>query len=390
MKRILIVYHGMIVGGSTTSLLSFLNEIDYKEYSVDLALCYRGCKLENLIPPKVNVIGCILPYSKDELYKKKRKSIRSIIARIKGSFYDCIKKNTNIHSMISQEDSLRYCSPLNAEYDIAISFLEGLSLYYLSEKVTAKKKVAWIHLDYIGAGLKDSIDRKYFRYIDNIVLVSKSCKSNFDFVFPEYSQKTVVIENILSSKFVNERANVGLDQKLPIGKIKFVSVCGISFSSKGLDRGVNALARLKKEGYNLNGFIWYIIGTGGDVSALKEMVEKNRLGKYVVLCGEKLNPLPFEKECDIFFLPSRYEGKPMAVTEAQMLGLVPVVTRYSAAAEQINNGIDGIILENSDEAVYDFFKKFISQSYDFSTMKKNVIATNYSNLDEMKKIYNLF
>ena len=41
------------------------------------------------------------------------------------------------------------------------------------------------------------------------------------------------------------------------------------------------------------------------------------------------------KLCDVMLLPSRYEGKPMVVTEGYMMGLVPLVTRYTSAGEQI-------------------------------------------------------
>ncbi len=43
----------------------------------------------------------------------------------------------------------------------------------------------------------------------------------------------------------------------------------------------------------------------------------------------------------------------MAVTEALMLGVPALVTTYASAKEQIENGIDGVIIENTDDAVYD-------------------------------------
>ena len=38
-KKILVVYPEMLVGGSTTSLLAFLNCIDKEKYEVDLPIC---------------------------------------------------------------------------------------------------------------------------------------------------------------------------------------------------------------------------------------------------------------------------------------------------------------------------------------------------------------
>ena len=72
----------------------------------------------------------------------------------------------------------------------------------------------------------------------------------------------------------------------------------------------------------------------------------------VTLLGQQNNPFPYEVKCDVFFLPSRFEGKPISVTEAQILGVVPIVTDYSSAKEQISHMQDGIILDNNEEAIY--------------------------------------
>ena len=56
MKQILIVYSKMIVGGSTTSLLSLLENIDYSRYHVDLLLYDDTGDLQHLIPSAVQVL----------------------------------------------------------------------------------------------------------------------------------------------------------------------------------------------------------------------------------------------------------------------------------------------------------------------------------------------
>ena len=39
------------------------------------------------------------------------------------------------------------------EYDLAVAYLEGGSAYYVADHVRAKKKAAFIHIDYTKAGL---------------------------------------------------------------------------------------------------------------------------------------------------------------------------------------------------------------------------------------------
>lgn len=393
MKKILIIYPSMMVGGSTTSLLSILNELDYKRYEIDLLLLSQPGKLYNMIPSYINV----LPYAmqvknKREFKLKKFMSPLSIWGLLRGKYYDRKSGNNNIRSQIMQNDTVRFCKKNNKFYDVAISFLEGWPLYYLEKAVNAKRKIAWIHLDYIEAGLKTELDKPSLDKMNSIVLVSEKCKQSFDISFPELSNRSIVVENILSQSIIKKRAEEKISFALPkveMKKLKFVSVCRIVFQHKGLDRGVRALGRLKKEGVIPHDFAWYIIGDGPDIEKLEKMILSNSLEDYVYICGEHINPLPLEKQCDVFFLPSRYEGKPMAVTEAQMLGLLPIVTEYSSAEEQIRNTYDGFIIPNKDEEIYRFLKKVFTGYIDIAGAKRNVSKRNYSNDKTMKEIYKL-
>lgn len=55
MKKVLFVYSKMIIGGSTTALLSILNNFDYSRYSVDLLLFNSGGEFFGQIPKQINV-----------------------------------------------------------------------------------------------------------------------------------------------------------------------------------------------------------------------------------------------------------------------------------------------------------------------------------------------
>ena len=47
-----------------------------------------------------------------------------------------------------QRDIVKFAVRNPVHYDVAISFLELWSLYYLVDKVNAEKKISWIHVDY--------------------------------------------------------------------------------------------------------------------------------------------------------------------------------------------------------------------------------------------------
>ena len=71
------MYDDMTIGGSTTSLLSILNSIDYNRYEVDLLLYYNEGALFDKIPKQINILpqASIFPPS-----AKGIKILRSILA----------------------------------------------------------------------------------------------------------------------------------------------------------------------------------------------------------------------------------------------------------------------------------------------------------------------
>lgn len=66
--------------------------------------------------------------------------------------------NLNQRSQIMALDSLRFCKDLNKKYDVAISYIEGLPMYYMLSKVQAQKYISWIHLDYKGGKMNPKYD----------------------------------------------------------------------------------------------------------------------------------------------------------------------------------------------------------------------------------------
>lgn len=386
-KKILIIYPEMIIGGTTTSLLSLLGALDRNKYEVDLQMQYAPGIFANLIPSYVHILPLAMPLPHGFYKWIKAFSLKSLYYYLKSKW-----RGGASASQYMENDIVKFCRKNPKEYDVAISFMERWSLYYLVKKTCAKKKISWIHVDYGAAKMFIDIDMPFFMRVDKVVLVSEKCLQNFKSIAPEIAKKSLMIENLLSSEVVKQRAGVSVPRNVAKlfdeveGKVKMVSVCRISFPHKGLDRGIKALARLKKQG-EIENLIWFIIGDGPDLNNLKAMVDKFGLNNYVRVLGAYNNPLNIEAKCDIFFLPSRYEGKPMAVTEAQMLGLVPIVSNYASASEQVRNLYDGLIMENSDDGIYDGLDYMLHHLEDvLGKYKANVANTDYSNLRELLTI----
>ena len=383
-----------MIGGSTTSLLSILGALDYSKYEVDLICLSDEDPLYDMIPDKVSNKYIALETGKKAKFKKVLNPytvfyavISRIVAKAMGRKYI----SGSVKSQIMNKETARISKRIDKEYDIAIAFIETWATYYVEKYVRAKKKIAWYHLDYIGSRFYPEFDRKTYKAFNNIVLVSKQCKTNFDKVFPEYANKTCCIENILTKEYIRNRACEFQQSNIirENGVVNLVTTCRIDFLHKGLDRAVAMMAQAKKLCIPKVKIKWHIIGHGGDYDELNDMIKNLGLEDDVYLYGAKKNPLPWVKAADLYFLPSRYEGKPMAVTEALLLEKPVMVTRYASADGQIRNDVDGIVIDNSDEGILDGFLRLYRKEILLEHMAKVVENTEYSNLEEMEKIYEI-
>lgn len=389
-KKIVIAYPAMMLGGSTTSLLSILRRLDYECYEVDLLLDTHTGEWMGQIPKQVN----LLPPA----YKYPNNNVRRLRNIFTPMYWMAVIKSRTIvkkthqpcHAVqyIEMKDTWTY-RKIEKEYDFAIAFLEGRQCKLVAKNIKARKKIAWIHIDYKDSKFSPEYDYESMRIFDRIILVSKKCKQSFEQLFPTLKDRTCVIENILSQQHIQNLGNEKCKLQVDDNYLNLVTTCRIAFKSKGLDRAVSVMERLKEEGV-LKNLRWYILGDGSDMEKLREMITLAGLSEHIFLLGMKKNPYKYLKDMSLFFLPSRWEGKPMAVTEAFMMGLPALVTEYSSAKEQIREDIDGHIVENSVDGIYIGLKYIIENKEKINQWKKNVRGTDYTNTSEFEKVIKLF
>ena len=110
---------------------------------------------------------------------------------------------------------------------------------------------------------------------------------------------------------------------------------------------------------------------------------------YVIILGKKENPYPYIKKCDIYIQPSRYEGKCVAVREAQMLGKPVIITNYVTSGSQLEDGVDGIIVPMDNEGCADHIAEVIKNDELREVLKNNMATRDYTNSKEIEKIYHI-
>lgn len=359
-KHIFIAIHYLELGGAEISLIGLLQSIDYSKYDVDLFVYSHRGELMEFIPEEVNLLPEVKEYAQIERPLKdvlRDGYLKIAFARLKAKmqFRRYLRRNhpkdgSAIFQYVSSAVS-PYLPSLKhfGEYDLAISFLTPHNI--VLGKVKSKKKAAWIHTDYSRIDVNTDLDLPVWSGFDHIVSISPEVTKAFVSRFPSLEPKIIEIENILSAKFVRDRAELISQQEIAKemsrkeGEIVFLSV-GRFCEAKNYDNVPDICRRIIKAGCPVK---WYLIGYGGDEPLIRRKIAEAGMENNVIILGKKANPYPYIKACDIYVQPSRYEGKSVTVREAQILCKPVVITDYPTARSQVKDGIDGVIVPLGNE-----------------------------------------
>lgn len=386
-RSVAIVYPKPIIGGSTTSLLGLLENIDKKSCNITLYFFDQKGPLLGVFQ-KIKDIEIVNLSTEKKVKLFKRINPIVWLFKIYAFFARIITRKKNVEGQI-----MSYCNNwfrskvTNRKFDVAIAFLESDTSIFVSRKINANKKIAWMHVDYIKAGFLPCYDKRMYRSFNKIVTVSEECRASFAESFKKECFNIDYIPNILSPSYVLSLMEEKIDDEIEYNGTVLITTCRIDINHKGLDRAVEAFGQIKNS--NTLHMKWFIIGDGPDFDIIESLIKKNNLVEDIILMGARKNPFPYYKFADFFFLPSRYEGRPMAVDEAIMCGLPCVVTDYSSAKEQIANNYNGLIIENNYNGIYNFLKKANSSEFDLIRFKKETKKVMYHNDAAVKKVGDL-
>jgi glycosyltransferase involved in cell wall biosynthesis len=336
---------------------------------------YENVKENNLFNDRlVNVLLSDL-YSKREKLLKLKMTLRS---KLKNSF---ISFEEYVHPAFKD---------LFGQFSTVCVTSEG-SIFrkYVADSL-AKKKIQWIHTDYIYWSNQNSYTRELTKYdeqiyekFDNLIFVSNTSKIGFDSKFPKLSNKTEIMQNIIPD---NEIRQLSTLRNKPYKPIKIVTV-GRLEPEKAINRIINVAARLIEEGYDLK---WEIIGDGWQRHELDAKIKMLSLEERIKLIGAKNNPFIIMKSADIFALLSYYEGLPNTVYEALILGIPVFATNVGDISRQIEHGVTGWLVDNTEMSIYNGLKYLIENQNLIVNMKQNLSGYKYNNDDIYEKLDTIF
>ena len=390
-KNLLFIIPSLHSGGAEKSLVTLLSLIDRGRYNVDLLLFRNEGLFAGQIPDGVNVIEA----GEDYRYFDGPLTDAMKHFLLRGAFPKAIKRLLYSAALYSRDTDRknrlmwRYLSGnlprLPRVYDASIGFLEGTAIYYCIDKTNAAKHIGWLHTDYDRISEQKGMDEPYFRQLDYLVGVSSKCCEKAEVAFPFLRGKTVVIENIISRAMIESMACGENVYETADGETVVLTIGRLS-PPKGIDLAVLACAELKKRGRRVK---WYHIGKGELFEEIKALVVLNGVEDSFVFLGERSNPYPYIRQCDIYVQPSRFEGKSIAVDEVKCLAKPLVVTNFSTVVDQITDGVNGLVSEMTPESIADKVCMLLDDPALAKRLSDNLKRENVGNESEIEKLYRL-
>ena len=374
-KKVLFACYGLGIGGIETCLVNLLNKLSDEDMDIDLLLMNPIYDLQDRIKAK-NVR--ILPVFD---YVLNTTDVMSYIGQNGG-----IAKNITLflrYVFYRVAVKLRLQKPwmifkrLQKHYDVAIAYsANGSTLYYVMDKVDADKKILWNHNGvYEQSDKAYARDKQYIPKFDKIVSASTDAMKNLCRYFP-IEEKSLALKNIVDVDLIRGKANEFYPKSYDDGFIHIVTV-GRLVEVKQPCWAIDICKRLTDNGCKVK---WHWVGNGNLESEIRKIIVKKNLEDVFILEGDQLNPYPYISNADIYVQSSRYEAYSTTITEAKVLCKPIITTDVGGMRDQIENEVNGIITEVTDEALFNGVKALLDNEKLRENIIHNLKKEKYDNL----------
>lgn len=361
-SKILFVVNTLGRAGAETALLELLRHLDSPEYEISLYVIMGQGVMINELPSHVRLMNTRFSNQSVLTKKGKRIMMRTVCTSFlrNGGWFRKLRFIMKNYTSMSrtghvQPDKLLWRmisdgSPHFSErFDMAVAYLEGASAYYVAEHVKADRKCAFVHIDYESAGYTREMDQGCWERFDRIFTVSDEVRSHFLVVYPECSSKTEIFHNLIDQEGIRKRAEEEGGFQDTYQGMRLLTVGRLTYQ-KAYDITVEAMKLLKDAGLRAR---WYVLGEGDQRSMLEKKIASLGLKEDFVLLGAVANPYPYYAQADLYIHATRFEGKSIAIQEAQTLGRTVIASDCNGNREQIIDGEDGILCELTPQAIAD-------------------------------------
>lgn len=327
--KILFFHFDLGNGGAEKVLVNLANGLDKQKYNVEIRTIFNYGPNRYRLAQNVKYTSVF-----------NRKAFRGISVLLK------IFSPKILHKLFIKD-----------RYDIEIAFREGGPGRVISGCQDAQtKKYAWIHTTLRNRKIASRGYRNLHEFVkccmkfDGIAAVSNVVKQSVEQWLPE-SMNVTTIYNVVEPHLIRRQAAEPIDIQLNKDGCLNITSVGRLTPVKSFDRMLSALSKARRNGYE--NWHLYIIGVGELQNELLTFVANNNIKDKVTFLGYQSNPHKYVSKMDLFVCSSLIEGYSTAVTEAIING-VPVLTTDCAGMYEIFGDTEaGIIVENTESALYD-------------------------------------
>ena len=350
-KKLLFVINTLGCGGAERAMLNLFDALDPKKYEISLFVLTGQGELSHALPKHVRLLN--RDYKDVSVLTKEGRKllIRSVLragskkglflrraSYLLKNFRDMRRRGKILPDKLCWRVLSDGAPLIRREYDLAVAYLEGGATYYVAEHVKARKKAAFVHIDYGKAGYTRKLDRDCYQKFDRIFTVSDEVRAHFLEVYPEHEKKVSVFHNLINQERIRQMAEQGSGFDDEFQGYRILTV-GRLTQQKRYDIAIQAMALLKEK--CSVPVRWYVLGEGELRESLQQQIKDAGVEQEFILLGVKENPFPYYKNCNLYVHATGFEGKSIAIQEAQTFGKPILATDCSGNREQIVHDVDG-------------------------------------------------
>ncbi|CAH7388112.1 conserved hypothetical protein [Vibrio chagasii] len=321
----------------------------------------HGLVAEILFISRAKEVGRCVSYEKNFLEDLDKMNVKYYFLK-EGARRNLLKGYSNYKFIIKKSNP-----------DIVHSHLLTGNVYHTAS--LSKKKLVYTHHN-IKVGTNKFIFNVLTARSQSIIGISEKCSSVLCGILLK-SSRVVTIFNAVDIKRLSIKKEI---TSLPKTQRKILAVGSLT-EQKNYELMINVFSSLKRlvnDDLHL-----YIAGEGSKVYTDKiiNLIQKLDLNNNVTLLGNRNDVPEIMRECDLFLMTSKWEGLPIALIEAQVLGLPSLVTNVGGCSEVIELTGGGTIVDLGDsESITLELSRYFNDSIYYQKVKDN-LADYGSTLD---------
>ena len=251
---------------------------------------------------------------------------------------------------------------------------EASKLRGFVSQLNSPRKVQWIHTDYAAWRQRSDWtrtitknDAAIYSKFDLIVCLNSLLKAKFVEIYPQLKDKVKALRNPIQYQRILEKANEKTKWIVDHEKCNLITI-GRFEAEKRFDNLLAVANSLKRQNF---AFRWYFVGDGVLRDEIQATRDKMQLNDEVILTGKLENPYPLLKQCNCLVLWSDYEGTPVTIDEAGVLGIPVLANDVGGVREQIAGTPGSSIVNTVEEYVCAIIgHKFMRYDLDFESRTK--------------------